>query len=65
MQNFFSVKDESRYTRRWGPDGSADDVCDEDYAVINFRGEDVFAPPAASKPSAGYERRPLASSAVP
>jgi hypothetical protein len=45
MQKLFSVKDESRYTRRWGPDG-ADDLCDEDYAVINFRGEEVFRTPS-------------------
>jgi hypothetical protein len=25
-----------------GPDGSGQDLCDEDYAVINFRGEEVF-----------------------
>jgi hypothetical protein len=46
MQKLFSVKDESRYIRRWGPDGSADDVCDEDYAVINFRGKEVFRTPS-------------------
>jgi hypothetical protein len=42
MQKLFSVKDESRRTRRWDPDGNAEDLCDEDYAVINFRGEEVF-----------------------
>jgi hypothetical protein len=42
MRKLFSVKYKSRYTRRWVPDGSADDLCDEDYAVINFRGEEVF-----------------------
>ena len=46
MQKLFSVKDESRYTRRWDPDGSAQDLCDEDYAVINFRGEEVFRTPS-------------------
>jgi hypothetical protein len=45
MQKLFSVKDESRYTRRWGRDGGTEDVCDEDYAVINFRGEVVFRTP--------------------
>jgi hypothetical protein len=45
MQKLFSVKDESRYTRRWGPDGSAEDLCGEDYAVINFRGKVVFRTP--------------------
>ena len=33
------------FGRRWGPDGSADDLCDEDYAVICFRGEEVFRTP--------------------
>ena len=42
MQKLFSLRDESRETRRWGPDGRADDFWDEDYAVINFRGEEVF-----------------------
>jgi hypothetical protein len=42
MQKLFSLKDESRQFRTWGRDGSADDVWDEDYAVINFRGEVVF-----------------------
>jgi hypothetical protein len=46
MQKLFSVKDESRSTRRWGPDGSADDVWDEDYVVANFRGEEVFRTPS-------------------
>ena len=42
MQKLFSVKDESRFSRSWDRDGSAQDLCDEDYAVINFRGEEVF-----------------------
>ena len=46
MQKLFSVKDKSRYARSWGPDGSADDLWDEDYAVINFRGEEVFRTPS-------------------
>ena len=47
MQKLFSLRDKSRYTRRWGPDGRADDLCDEDYAVINFRGEEeVFRTPS-------------------
>jgi hypothetical protein len=46
MQKLFSLRDKRRYTRRWGPDGRADDMCDEDYAVINFRGEQVFRTPS-------------------
>jgi hypothetical protein len=46
MQKLFSVKDESRYSRSWGPDGSPDDLWDEDYVVINFRGEEVFRTPS-------------------
>ncbi len=46
MQKLFSVKDKSRYARSWGPDGRADDLWDEDYAVINFRGEEVFRTPS-------------------
>jgi hypothetical protein len=30
------------FTRSWAPDGSAQDLWDEDYAVINLRGEEVF-----------------------
>jgi hypothetical protein len=40
------VKDKSRYTRSWDPDGSAQDLWDEDYAVINFHGEEVFRAPS-------------------
>jgi hypothetical protein len=46
MQKLFSLRDVSRETRRWGPDGRADDSWDEDYAVINFRGEKVFRTPS-------------------
>jgi len=46
MQKLFSLRDESRETRRWGPDGRAHDSWDEDYAVINFRGEEVFRTPS-------------------
>ena len=42
MQKLFSLKDESRETRRWGRDGRADDLWDGYYAVINFRGEEVY-----------------------
>src|SRR5678816_4333577 len=37
-----SVKDKSLFTQSWDADGSAQDLWDEDYAVINFRGEEVF-----------------------
>jgi hypothetical protein len=46
MQKLFSVKDKSLYTRSWDPDGSAQDLWDEDYAVINFRGEEVYRTPS-------------------
>ena len=46
MQKLFSVKDKSLYTRSGDPDGSAQDLWDEDYAVINFRGEEVFRTPS-------------------
>jgi hypothetical protein len=46
MQKLFSLRDKGRYTRRWGRDGRAEDMCDEDYAVINFRGEQVFRTPS-------------------
>jgi hypothetical protein len=46
MHKLFSVKDKSHYSRRWGPGGSAEDLWDEDYAVINFRGEEVFRTPS-------------------
>ena len=46
MDKLFALKDENRYVRRWGPDGNAQDLCDEDYAVINFRGEEVFRTPS-------------------
>jgi hypothetical protein len=45
MEKLFSVKDKSRYARTWDPDGSAQDLCVEDYAVINFRGEEVYRTP--------------------
>jgi hypothetical protein len=46
MQKLLSVKNKSRYIRSWDPDGSAQDLWDEDYAVINFRGEEVFFTPS-------------------
>jgi hypothetical protein len=42
MHKLFSVKDESRRSRSWGRDGTAQDLCEESYVVINFRGEEVF-----------------------
>jgi hypothetical protein len=41
-----SVKDKSLFTQSWDADGSAQDLWDEDYAVINFRGEEVFRTPS-------------------
>ena len=46
MAKLFSLKDKSRSSRSWDPDGSAQDLCDEDYAVVNFRGEEVFRTPS-------------------
>jgi hypothetical protein len=46
MQKLFSLKDQSRSSRSWGRDGRADDVWDEDYVVVNFRGEEVFRTPS-------------------
>jgi hypothetical protein len=42
MQKLFSLKDKSHDTRSWDPDGSAQDLWHEDYAVINFRGDEVY-----------------------
>jgi hypothetical protein len=65
MQKLFSVKDESRYTRRWDPDGSAQDLCDEDYAVINFRGEEVFRTPRRIEAERWIRAATAPSSAAP
>ena len=46
MQKLFSVNDKSRYARTWDRDGSAQDLCVEDYAVINFRGKEVYRTPS-------------------
>ena len=46
QQKLFSVKDKSREFRTWRPDGSAQDATDEDYAVVNIRGQEVFRTPS-------------------
>jgi hypothetical protein len=64
MQKLFSVKDKSLSSRSWDADGSAQDLWDEDYAVINFRGEEVFRTPSRIE-AERWIRPPRASSAVP
>jgi hypothetical protein len=46
MQKLFSLRDKSRYAAQLGPRWQGRRLVDEDYAVINFRGEEVFRTPS-------------------